>query len=164
MTRSSAWLSCAVPAASIILSERSRELGEGIMMANRRRGFTLIELMAVVAIIGILIAISYPSYQNSVRKGKRRAAQAFMMDAATKEQQLFLDQRSYTAVANNAAFPAALNITVPTDVATFYTFSIALDAGPPPGFTITADPGGSQDVDGNLTLDNTGDKSPADKW
>ena len=70
-------------------------------MARRRiRGFTLLEIMIVVAIVGILAAIVLPSYQNQVRKANRSAAQQFLMDVATKEQQILMDTRSYVAVAD----------------------------------------------------------------
>ncbi len=45
-----------------------------------------------------------------------------------------------------------------------YTYSITLDAGPPPGFTIDFTAIGAQAADGNLSLTSTGEKSPADKW
>ena len=66
------------------------------MRKNRGQlGFTLIELMIVVAIIGILAAVAYPSYQDHIRKGNRSAAQAFMMDVAQRQQSYLLNNRSY---------------------------------------------------------------------
>ena len=77
-------------------------------------GFTLIELMIVVAIIGVLAAIAFPSYETYVIKSNRRATQAFMLDVANREKQYFLDARVYLDVANNAAF-TNLGMTVPTE-------------------------------------------------
>jgi len=134
------------------------------MHKRQQPGFTLIELMITVAIIAILASIAFPSYESSMRKSRRATAQAFMMDAAAREQQVFLDSRGYVAVANNAAFQAALNIGVPTDVSSFYDLSVTLVAGPPPGFTLTATAKNKQLPDGNLTISNTGVKTPADKW
>src|SRR5687767_3994195 len=68
---------------------------------NNTRGFTLLELLIVVTIIGILAAIALPSYQNSLVKGSRGAAKAFLLEVSQKEQQYLLDARSYFAAAND---------------------------------------------------------------
>ena len=60
--------------------------GSSVARFNRVSGFTLIELMIVVAIIAILAAIAYPSYQNHVRKTKRVEMQSTMLDLAAKVQ------------------------------------------------------------------------------
>ena len=116
-----------------------------------RRGFTLIEVMIVVVIVGILAAIAYPSYQDYLRKGRRASAQTFVSEIAIREQQYLLDARSY------AATVAALNLTVPADVSPFYDITISATT-PPPAFTITATPKGGQVPDGVLTLNNEGTK------
>lgn len=126
----------------------------------RGRGFTLIELMIVTAIVAILAAVAYPSYQSHLRKGYRAAAQSFMMDLAQKQTQYLADNRQY------AATPAALNATAPTDVSNRYTIIINVVPGPPPGYTIVATPiaGTDQAKDGALSLDQSGQKTPSDKW
>lgn len=121
-------------------------------------GFTLVELMIVVVIIGILTAVGYPSYQAHLMKGKRASAQAHLMDIAQRQQQYLLDARNY------ATDLGTLNMTTPTDVSTYYTITFAVTAGTPPTFTITATPKGTQATDSVLTIDNTGVKTPADKW
>jgi type IV pilus assembly protein PilE len=146
------------------------------MMAKRsERGFTLIELMITVAVIGVLVAVAYPSYLGQVRKSNRSAAQQFMADVASREQQILLDQRSYVAVTATANFPNAptagspgLSLTVPTNAAANYDFVVAAPAptasAPLPTFAITATSKGKQAVDGNLTLNSAGVKTPTNKW
>jgi prepilin-type N-terminal cleavage/methylation domain len=122
---------------------------------KKNRGFTLIEILIVVAVVGIIAAIAWPSYQSQLRKGRRADAQAFMMDVANREQSYLLDQRSY---ATGGTALASLNVTVPATVAQFYAVAIA-DGPAVPGFTITATPSGIQAPDGALTLDSTGQKT-----
>lgn len=126
---------------------------------NRYAGFTLIELMIAVAIVGILAAVAYPSYQDHLRKGRRASAQTFMMDVANRQQQYLLDARNYAA---GSAALTTLNLSVPTDVSRFYTITVTPEApATPPSFTITATPiaGSAQAADGALTLDDLGAKT-----
>ena len=133
---------------------------------KKTSGFTLIELMIAVAVVGILVAVAYPSYTNYLVKGNRGAAQAFLMEVAQTEQQFLLDSRSYVAVANNAAFAGSLRTPVPGEVSRFYEVSVDAPGGTPPTFTATATPkaGTRQANDGALSITNTGTKAPADKW
>lgn len=70
------------------------------------RGFTLIELMIVVLIVGILSAVALPSYQNSMQKGRRSDAMSSLLDAANRQQQLLLDRSTYTADMTDLGFSA----------------------------------------------------------
>jgi len=59
-------------------------------------GFTLIELMIVLVIVGILLGIALPGYQNSMEKGRRSEARSALLDAANRQEQYMLDRGSYT--------------------------------------------------------------------
>jgi type IV pilus assembly protein PilE len=120
---------------------------------KRARGFTLIEIMIVVAVIAILASIALPSYNNYLRKARRADAQAALTDIATRQQQYLMDARAY------APDLATLNYTLQTTVTDWYTVAIAV-AGPPPSFTVTATPIASkaQVEDGSLQLTSTGAK------
>jgi type IV pilus assembly protein PilE len=125
---------------------------------RRASGFTLIELMITVAIVGILAAVAYPSYLTYLTKSNRRAAQSFLLEVSSRQQRYLLDARSY------AADLATLQMSTPPDVSRNYTITTAPKAGTtPPGFTATATPKGTQATRdagcGNLSIDETGAKT-----
>ena len=123
-------------------------------------GFTLIEVMIVVAIVGILAAIAYPSYEEYVRRSKRAEVQSLMQDLALRQQQRLLDTRAY------AGTLAALNVVVPPSLTPRYNVTLALGAGAMPSFVATATPinGQVNDTCGTLTLNQAGVKTPANCW
>lgn len=126
---------------------------------NRHRGFTLIEILVVVAIIGMLSAIAYPAYGNYLVKGNRGAAQSHMLELAQAQAQYLADNREYAASVDG------LSMTTPTAVSSKYTIAITANDSPP-RFAITATPviGSKQAGDGVLSINQSGTKSPADKW
>jgi type IV pilus assembly protein PilE len=139
----------------------------GDLAMKKIRGFTLIEMLVVLVVIGILAAIAVPSYQNQMRKGTRSAAQALMADIANKQQFYLQAHRTYWDCASPCTNMTTLGIAVPQDVGNFYSVGITKDdAATPPTFLITASPksGTRQYGDGDITLNSAGTKMPADKW
>lgn len=137
---------------------------DGLMRIDSRRrnadGFTLIELMIVVVIVGILASVALPSYRDYVIKGNRAAAQQLMLAMANKEEQYLLDNRAYTTVASNAEVASKLGLSVPTEISSLYVFTVDNVTSAPPAYRVVATvvAGSSQASDGNLTLDSTGAK------
>ena len=131
---------------------------------SRRLGFTLIEMMIVVAIIGILAAIAYPSYTAYVAKGRRSEAQTALMENAQFMQRYYAANGAFDRRMGDVAPDGADATRLPADMrvsprtgGTLYSVAVATTRTT---FTLTATPEGSMASDrcGNLTLDHTGRK------
>jgi type IV pilus assembly protein PilE len=137
-------------------------------MAGRVRGFTLIELMIVLAVIGIILAIAVPSYNSQIRKTRRAEATARLQQIAVLEEKFRSENPGYT----NAWARLGGDPEVPADsnLAKFYNWAITLTApaaGTPAAFTVTATAVGDQTADagcGTLSISSPGTRTPASCW
>ena len=125
-------------------------------MLNRQRmtGFTLVELMIVVVIVGILMAVAYPAYQNSTQKGRRTDGIAKLNEVMQAQERWFVQNQTYVTDLTNLGYPNAASVTSEEG---FYVISAA---GCGTGITecviLTGTAQGGQAADGNLTLNSRG--------
>lgn len=129
--------------------------------ARPARGFTLIELMITVAVIGILTAIAWPSYQSYVVRSSRQAAQGELLQLANLQEKIYLNANTYTVsvtAAYNGRADGGLGKTTGRTDDGKYNLTIAPNAGPTQTYLITATPvvGSTQDGDGTITISSDG--------
>jgi type IV pilus assembly protein PilE len=132
--------------------------------AVRRRaaGFTLIELMIVVAIVAILIAIAVGSYDFATTKTRRNAAKGCLTEAAQYMERYYsMHGLTYDDLDNPAQLP-----TCSADVTDYYTIAFAADEPTASSYKVQATPKGSQASSdtrcGTLSIDDKGTKGAND--
>ncbi len=135
---------------------------DSVSLSRKTAGFTLIEVMIVVAIVGILAAVAYPSYQEHVRKTKRADAQSALMELAQFMERYYTANGRYLTSTNAA--PILPFTEAPKD-GTSKSYNLAFAANSPTAnsYTLQATPKNSMAGDkcGTLTLTNTGAKGQA---
>ncbi len=132
------------------------------------RGFTLVEVLVVVTILGVLIAYAVPNYLEQAQRGRRADGKAFIMDISSRLERFYTQYSTYTNVVVGpggcTGLSCGLNYSVNESSEGLYSAAIALlPAGCSPAlgpactrYTITITPFGDDSKCTTLTLDNTG--------
>lgn len=135
-------------------------------------GFTLIELMIAVAIVGILTAVALPAYQKQILKSHRTDAKTALLDLASREERYMSTNQVYASSGTVLGFSNDFPVSVPSGSAATYTLSVTL-SNSNGSYTLTAAPTGNQVQDscGSYTLTSLGvqgvsggSQSAADCW
>lgn len=119
------------------------------------RGFTLVEVMIVVAILGVLAAFAYPAYTEQVTRGRRSGAQAGLMEASQWMQRYYAALNTYKDA--DKKLPDSYKSLPRDGGAKTYTVEVAVGADER-SFVLTAKPVTTDAKCGNLTLNDLGQK------
>lgn len=130
------------------------------MDRNMRKvsGFTLVEVLIVIAIVSILAAIALPAYQDSVTKGRRADAMAALQGLAQAMERHYMTNGSYEGAAaggSDTGAPTIFSTKSPIDGSATY-YNLDINQANASTYTLRAVPTNAQAGDGNITLSNTG--------
>ena len=132
---------------------------------EKQKGFSLLELMVTLLIVGILAAVAIPSYQSHVTEARRSDATTMLVNVASLQEQYFLDNKTYAANMTNIGFSANPFVTENG----YYQVQVQAATASCPILTcyiIEAAPQNAQSGDscGTLTINSQGTKLPSGCW
>jgi type IV pilus assembly protein PilE len=130
---------------------------------KKSNGFSLIELLIVIVIIGVLLSITVPAYNGYVQESRRADAQAALLDIAARQERFVAQNNTYTTEISGGT---GLGLGRTTSAEGYYNMSVAACAGGTIAtcYVITATGVGSQAKDSDcttITYDSAGTKSGA---
>ncbi|MGK0445339.1 MAG: type IV pilus assembly protein PilE [Bermanella sp.] len=125
------------------------------------KGFSLIELMVVISIIGILASIGYPAYQSNVMRASRGDGMTALMDIMRAQENFFANEFTYTDDLNDLNYGSSYTTSSGKYIITASTCANDVPLTQCIRLTATAQQG--QVDDGNLTLDSQGNKTHGTK-
>ena len=131
----------------------------GTKMKKNMRGFTLVELMITVVIVGIIAGWAMNSYRGTVIKANRTDAKTKLLEIMQKEERYFSEKSTYTTTLTDIGFSSS---SVATDKGYYLITAAAAGAGLTDGIILTATPQAKQanDVDcKNFILNSNGQKT-----
>ena len=124
-----------------------------MLKTNQLRGFTLIELMIVIAIVSIITAVALPSYSKYTARSKRSEARTALLDMAARQERHYSNNRQYTSSLSDLGLSSSSETGK-------YTLATAASGTGNQDFDLTATPlGWTDDECGALGIDETGAKT-----
>lgn len=135
--------------------------------ARRKQGFTLVELMIVVAVVAILAAIAYPNYREYVLRSNRSVGQALLADAAARQERFFSDYNRYTQVVVEppGCQGADCGLRFRSDLSEGGLYRLSVPAATNAAYRVTASAIGNQTQDTacmTMSRENTGARTAQD--
>ena len=135
-----------------------------LVFTNGHKGFSLLELIVAVAIVGILAAIALPSYHQYIVRASREAAQIELLDLATLQEKIYLNSNAYATritTAYNGTAAGGLGKSSGKTNDGKYALTINPNTGTSQTYTITATPvpGQGQTGDGDMTINQDGQRA-----
>ena len=130
---------------------------------GKQKGFNLLELLAVLAIMGILAAIVLPGFSDYMRDARRNDGITFLLEIMHRQERYFTEELTYTTDLTDLGYATAAAIVSEN---TFYNVTASLCAGIVLArcVLLTATPVGVQTGDVTLTLDSRGQRTPVSAW
>lgn len=136
-------------------------IAKNTLWTSRHNGFTLVELMVIVAIVGILAAVAYPSYNESAKKTRRGDGMSALVGFANAMERHFTENNTYAGAATggtSTGAPAIFSTEAPID-GSVKNYNLTIQSADGTSYTLRATPKNAQAGDGILELTSLGVRS-----